>query len=74
VAIVDPRSSLKVFAGMPIVGSYEEFEDLPGIVVLTELKAAQETYAVAVARFGVERVLVPSMLGVETATAERMLA
>ena len=38
----------------------------PDAVVVTELKAAQETYLAAVERFGADRVLVPSMLGVET--------
>ena len=35
---------------------------------MTELKAAHETYLAAVERFGVDRVLVPSMLGVEAQT------
>ena len=34
------------------------------------LKAARETYLAAVERFGVDRVLVPSMLGVEASKTE----
>jgi len=66
VLIVDARSSLTTFAGLPVVGSYDRIESAFQAVVVTELKTAQETYAAAVERFGAERVLVPSMLGVQT--------
>jgi len=65
VAIVDPRSSLTTFAGLPVVNFYDGIEGEVQAVVVTELKTAQETYAAAVQRFGPERVLVPSMLDVE---------
>ena len=66
VAIVDARSSLTTFAGLPVVASYDGIEDGVRAIVVTELKTAGETYAAAVQRFGAEYVLVPSMLGVET--------
>jgi len=69
--IVDARSSLTTFAGLPVVPTYDAIEDAVRAIVVTELKAAQETYAAAVEQFGTDRVLVPSMLGVEKAnTAE----
>jgi DNA-binding MarR family transcriptional regulator len=66
VLIVDTRSSLTTFAGLAVVGSYDGIEGTFHAVVVTEFKTAQETYAAAVERFGAERVLVPSMLGVQT--------
>jgi Winged helix-turn-helix DNA-binding len=66
VLIVDTRSSLSTFAGLAVVGSYDGIEGRFHAVIVTELKTAQETYAAAVERFGSERVLVPSMLGVQT--------
>jgi DNA-binding MarR family transcriptional regulator len=66
VLIVDTHSSLTTFAGLAVVGSYDHIESAFQAVVVTELKSAQETYAAAVERFGAERVLVPSMLGVQT--------
>jgi DNA-binding MarR family transcriptional regulator len=67
VVIVDARSSLTTFAGLPVVPTYDGIEDGVRAIVVTELKTVQETYAAAVQRFGTEHVLVPSMLGVETA-------
>jgi len=64
--IVDPRCSLASFAGLAIVGSYDCIEENFHAVIVTELKIAQETYAAAVARFGADRVLVPSILGLQT--------
>jgi Winged helix-turn-helix DNA-binding len=66
ILIVDTRSSLTTFAGLTVVGSYDGIECGFHAVVVTELKAPQETYAAAVERFGAERVLVPSMLLVQT--------
>ena len=65
VAIVDAGSTLKTYVGLPVVESYDRIEGAPDAVVVTELKAARETYLAAVERFGADRVLVPSMLGVE---------
>jgi hypothetical protein len=66
VVIVDSRSSLTTFAGLAVVGSYDRIECGFHAVVVTELKTAQETYAAAVEHFGAERVLVPSMLWIQT--------
>jgi DNA-binding MarR family transcriptional regulator len=71
VAIVDAGSTVKTFVGLPVVGSYDQVEGAPDAVVVTELKAARQTYLAAVERFGVDRVLVPSMLGVEASKTEK---
>ena len=64
--IVDGHSSLTIFAGLPVVPSYDGIEDRVRAIVVTDIKKAQETYAAAVQWFGAERVLVPSLLGLET--------
>lgn len=69
-AIVDPRSSLTRFVGFPVVAS---FETAPGgfdAVLITDLGTPRETYEAAVQRFGRERVLAPSLIGVRTGLQE----
>jgi DNA-binding MarR family transcriptional regulator len=63
-AIVDRQSSLSTFSGVSVVASFETVEGEFQAIVITDLIAAQETFAAAVERIGVDRVLVPSMLGV----------
>jgi len=67
VVIVDVYSSLTTFAGLPVVPSYDDINGGVHAIIVTEIKKAQETYAAAVQRFGTEYVLVPSLLGIETA-------
>jgi DNA-binding MarR family transcriptional regulator len=64
--IVDDGSELKTFAGRAVVRSFDQIEGATQAIVVTDLKTAQATYDAAVVRFGNERVLVPSMLGVKT--------
>jgi DNA-binding MarR family transcriptional regulator len=64
VGVVDPATSATAFMGAPVVPS---FTGLPGTVdaiVITDLRSARETCAVASAHLGRERVLAPSLLGV----------
>jgi DNA-binding MarR family transcriptional regulator len=63
-AVVDQQSSLSTFLGVSVVASFEKVEGEFQAVVITDLIAPQETFGMAVKRMGVERVLVPSMLGV----------
>jgi DNA-binding MarR family transcriptional regulator len=63
-AVVDQQSSLSTFLGVSVVASFEKVEGEFQAVVITDLKAAQETFAAAVEWVGIDRVLVPSMLGV----------
>lgn len=64
VAVVDPRSMLKGFVGVPIRTSLDEIRDHADCVVVTDLKTASETAKAAVEKFGVDRVLVPTLLRV----------
>jgi DNA-binding MarR family transcriptional regulator len=63
-AVVDQQSSLSTFLGVSVVASFEKVEGEFQAVVITDLKAAQETFEAAVEWVGIDRVLVPSMLGV----------
>jgi DNA-binding MarR family transcriptional regulator len=63
-AVVDKQSSLSTFSGVSVVASFEKVEGEFQAVVITDLKAAQETFEAAVEWVGIDRVLVPSMLGV----------
>jgi len=63
-AIVDRQSSLSTFSGVAVVASFETVEGEFQAIVITDIIAVQETFAAAVERIGVDRVLVPSMLGV----------
>ena len=72
-AIVDQQSSLSTFSGVSVVASFEKVEGEFQAVVVTDLIAAQETFAAAVERMGTDRVLVPSMLGIRVGTGAGML-
>jgi hypothetical protein len=62
VAIVDGKTELERFAGIPIVRNYAAVADLIDGLIVTDLSSTQATINAAVARFGAERVLVPSLL------------
>jgi len=62
VAIVDGKTPLERFAGIPIVRSYDVVADLIDGLIVTDLGSTQATIRAAVARFGAERVMVPSLL------------
>ena len=63
-AVVDQQASQSTFSGVSVVASFEKVEGEFQAIVITDLKAAQETFAAAVEWVGTDRVLVPSMLGV----------
>ena len=62
VAIVDGKTTLDSFAGIPIARNYDVVADLIDGLIVTDLSSTQATIKAAVARFGAERVLVPSLL------------
>jgi hypothetical protein len=70
VALVDRSSPLVQFVGRPVLKGFDKAPSFDGIIV-TDINAPHETYASAVAQFGSERVLVPKLLGVPMANAER---
>ncbi len=62
VAIVDGKTTLDSFAGVPIARNYDVVADLIDGLIVTDLSSTQATFKAAVARFGAKRVLVPSLL------------
>jgi DNA-binding MarR family transcriptional regulator len=64
VAVVDPRSTLKGFVGVPVLSSLDEIGGQVDCVVVTDLKTAHETTKAAVEKLGMESVLVPALLKV----------
>ena len=62
VAIVDGKTALDSFVGVPIARNYDTIADLIDGLIVTDLTSTQATITAAVARFGAERVLVPSLL------------
>jgi len=63
VAVVDRSAAAQTFVGVPVV---RNFGDVPGpfdAVVVTDLRAARETFQAAAAAVGADRVLAPKLLG-----------
>jgi DNA-binding MarR family transcriptional regulator len=63
IGVVDPASTQVRFVGLPVFASYDLVSGTFDAVVITDLRTAADTYAEAVKRFGVERVLAPALLG-----------
>jgi hypothetical protein len=61
-AIVDGQSARSVFAGYPVVASFDLVEGLFDAVVVSDINTAEEIFSLAVRKFGSDRVLMPSML------------
>jgi DNA-binding MarR family transcriptional regulator len=67
-AVIDSKSEVTSFVGLPV---FATFDDVPGKydgVVITDLRLAHETNAMAIKRFGAERVLAPRLLGLGSRT------
>ena len=62
VAIVDGKTALDRFAGIPIVRDYDAVAHRVDGLIVTNLSSTRATIETAVARFGADRVLVPSLL------------
>jgi hypothetical protein len=63
VGIVDPDSTHSRFIGFSVFSTFDLIRSEFDAVVVTDIKAAREIYGSAVERFGMDRVLVPSFLG-----------
>src|SRR5262245_47474256 len=64
-AVVDAGVDAERFAGAPVVRSLEALAPPPDAVLVTDMQSAAVTLQQAVAAFGADRVLVPSLLGVQ---------
>ena len=70
VAVVDPATTATTFMGTPVVSSFAAITDPADAVVITDLHAKPATIDAAVARFGRERVLAPTLLGLRGGAVE----
>jgi DNA-binding MarR family transcriptional regulator len=64
VAVIDPSSALRRFAGAPVAPSLDGLEEPVDAVLVTDMREADATARAAVSRLGADRVLVPDILGV----------
>ena len=60
--IVDPAATIEIFAGVPVVRSFDALPGRPQAVMVTDLATTEKTMTVVVELFGPDRVFVPSML------------
>ena len=70
-AVVDANVAAERFAGAPVVRDTDSLRPLPDAVLVTDMQAAAVTVRMAEAKFGPERVLAPSLLGVRASTPRR---
>ena len=64
-AVVDPQSDLRRVVGIAVARSFDEIDGLVDAVLVTDIHATRETIAAAIAKYGVDRVLIPALLGGE---------
>jgi DNA-binding MarR family transcriptional regulator len=64
IAVIDPNASVQRFAGAPVAASPDDIAGPIDAVLVTDMRAAGETAAAAIARYGAERVFMPALLGV----------
>jgi predicted transcriptional regulator len=62
-AVVDAKSDVPNFVGVPVVPSFDAAGEAPDAVLITDLAAPFETFETAVERFGTQRVFAPALLG-----------
>jgi DNA-binding MarR family transcriptional regulator len=60
--VIDPRSALERFVGIPVSSAIDGASSDFDAVVVTDLLTPHETVEAAVKRFGADRVLVPALL------------
>lgn len=69
VAIVDPKTDRKKFAGLPVVQNFSDVEIIDGVMI-TSIDAPDAAYEAAIAAVGTDRVLVPAMLKLRRGESE----
>lgn len=74
VAVVDPRSTLASFVGVPVVSSLAAIAGEIDAVMVTDLHAARETFEAAIAAVGADLVLAPRLLGLLPAVPEQVVS
>ncbi|MCX7307102.1 MAG: winged helix-turn-helix transcriptional regulator [Afipia sp.] len=69
IALIDKRSDVDRFAGIPVFQSFDQVEEKFDAIIVTDVRRARETLDAALAAFGGERVFVPALLGLRVPTA-----
>lgn len=69
VAIVDPKTDRKKFAGLPVVRNFSDVENIDGVMI-TSIDGPDIAYASAVDAVGADRVLVPALLKLHRADSD----
>jgi DNA-binding MarR family transcriptional regulator len=69
VAIVDPKSDRTQFAGLPVVKSFSDVENIDSVMI-TSIEAPDAAYQSAVDAVGADRVLVPALLKLHRADSD----
>jgi DNA-binding MarR family transcriptional regulator len=64
VAVVDPRATGERFIGLPLVRDFEDLDEAPDAVVVTDLLNPRETCEAVFARFDRSQILIPDLLRV----------
>lgn len=67
VAVVDSRLDLQRFAGVPVAKTFDDIDEVPDAILITDITTTANVVGEAVDRWGAERVLVPALLGVSPA-------
>lgn len=63
VAVMDRAAAAPTFMGAPVVRSFDAVAGEIDAVMITDLRSARETFDAAAARYGRDRVLSPTLLG-----------
>jgi DNA-binding MarR family transcriptional regulator len=69
-AVVDEHSTLRSFAGKPVVSRFSDFPGNFDAVVVTSLLNASELFEQAVGLYGAHRVFAPALLGLSASRQE----
>lgn len=71
VAIVDAGARETLFVGKPVVAGHDELSIAFDAVLITDLVGARRAFDEATERYGIDRVLVPRLLGLHASQSER---
>lgn len=64
IAVFDPHTTQTQFVGAPVCRSWDEISTPSDGVMVTDLRAPEETYRAMADRLGIDRVVVPALLGI----------
>ena len=71
VAVIDASADGTLFVGKPVVDSFDRVAEPFDGVLITDLVGARRAFDEATERYGIDRVLVPRLLGLHSSQSER---